>query len=149
MYKRQILKRAVQSYETVPERAVTLSIENVPVAATPAMVKAARTKARRSRRPHNEARAVFAEHLCELLAQALANTIGADPLGGENLLSAADVDQLHDDLAEESQVREFIDAHFPTLSPTEVLRNLLEDLSLIHISEPTRPCGTSRMPSSA
>ena len=24
-----------------------------------------------------------------------------------------------------------------------------EDLSLIHISEPTRPCGTSRMPSSA
>ncbi|MGY6463463.1 HelD family protein [Corynebacterium sp. UMB8791] len=126
-----ILKRAVQSYETVPERAVTLSIENVPVAATPAMVKAARTKARRSRRPHNEARAVFAEHLCELLAQALANTIGADPLGGENLLSAADVDQLHDDLAEESQVRDFIDAHFPTLSPTEVLRNLLEDRDAI------------------
>ena len=25
----------------------------------------------------------------------------------------------------------------------------LENLSLIHISEPTRPCGTSRMPSSA
>ena len=25
----------------------------------------------------------------------------------------------------------------------------VEDLSLIHISEPTRPCGTSRMPSSA
>ena len=25
----------------------------------------------------------------------------------------------------------------------------LTDLSLIHISEPTRPCGTSRMPSSA
>ena len=26
---------------------------------------------------------------------------------------------------------------------------LRADLSLIHISEPTRPCGTSRMPSSA
>ena len=25
----------------------------------------------------------------------------------------------------------------------------MRDLSLIHISEPTRPCGTSRMPSSA
>ena len=25
----------------------------------------------------------------------------------------------------------------------------MNDLSLIHISEPTRPCGTSRMPSSA
>ena len=28
-------------------------------------------------------------------------------------------------------------------------RYILPDLSLIHISEPTRPCGTSRMPSSA
>ena len=28
-------------------------------------------------------------------------------------------------------------------------RESYEDLSLIHISEPTRPCGTSRMPSSA
>ena len=30
-----------------------------------------------------------------------------------------------------------------------VKREVIEDLSLIHISEPTRPCGTSRMPSSA
>ena len=29
------------------------------------------------------------------------------------------------------------------------LRHILPNLSLIHISEPTRPCGTSRMPSSA
>ena len=31
----------------------------------------------------------------------------------------------------------------------EALKKKVEDLSLIHISEPTRPCGTSRMPSSA
>ena len=42
------------------------------------------------------------------------------------------------------------------VSTTKVLQALRErveifsrDLSLIHISEPTRPCGTSRMPSSA
>ena len=29
------------------------------------------------------------------------------------------------------------------------VRWLSDNLSLIHISEPTRPCGTSRMPSSA
>ena len=28
-------------------------------------------------------------------------------------------------------------------------REVVQSLSLIHISEPTRPCGTSRMPSSA
>ena len=126
-----ILKRAVQAYETVPEQEVLLSVENVPVAATPAMIKSARTKARRSRRPHNEAQAIFAEHLCEQLARALAETIGADPLGGANLLSSADVDQLHDDLADEPQVHQLIDAYFPTLSPREVLQNLLEDRAAI------------------
>ena len=37
-----------------------------------------------------------------------------------------------------------------TVSP--IMKTFLDlgyDLSLIHISEPTRPCGTSRMPSSA
>lgn len=126
-----ILKRAVQAHETVPKQEVPLSFENVPIAATPAMIRSARTKARRSRRPHNEAQAIFAEHLCEQLARALADRIGADPLGGANLLSAADVDQLHDDLAEEPQVHELIDTYFPTLSPREVLRNLLEDREAI------------------
>lgn len=126
-----ILKRAVQAYETVPKQEILLSVENVPVAATPAMIKSARTKARRSRRPHNEAQAIFAERLCEQLARALAETIGADPLGGANLLSAADVDQLHDDLADDPQVHQLIDAYFPTLSPREVLRNLLEDRAAI------------------
>ncbi|OIR41342.1 helicase [Corynebacterium sp. NML130628] len=126
-----ILKRAVQAYETVPKQEILLSVENVPVAATPAMIKSARTKARRSRRPHNEAQAIFAERLCEQLARALAETIGADPLGGANLLSAADVDQLHDDLADDPQVHQLIDAYFPTLSPRAVLRNLLEDRAAI------------------
>ena len=35
------------------------------------------------------------------------------------------------------------------LSATTTTTTLLWNLSLIHISEPTRPCGTSRMPSSA
>lgn len=120
-----ILKRAVQAYETLPESPVALRIGSVSIEATPAMVKAARTRARRSRKPHNLARAIFAEHLTQLLAQALAHRIGEDPLGGDNLLSTADVDQLHDELAEEAQVRELIDVHFPTLDPEEVLRKFL------------------------
>ena len=31
----------------------------------------------------------------------------------------------------------------------EMKEHAMSGLSLIHISEPTRPCGTSRMPSSA
>ena len=120
-----ILKRAVQAYETVPDAPVRLTFDGVPVHATPQMVKAARTRARRSRRPHNQARAHFAEHLTQLLAEALARRIGEDPLGGTNLLSDADVDQLHDDLADDPQVQRLIDAHFPELEPAEVLDALL------------------------
>ena len=120
-----ILKRAVQAYETVPDAPVRLTFDGVPVDATPQMVKAARTRARRSRRPHNQARAHFAEHLIQLLAEALARRIGEDPLGGTNLLSDADVDQLHDDLADDPQVQRLIDAHFPELEPAEVLDALL------------------------
>lgn len=120
-----ILKRAVQAYETVPDAPVRLTFDGVPVDATPQMVKAARTRARRSRRPHNQARAHFAEHLTQLLAEALARRIGEDPLGGTNLLSDADVDQLHDDLADDPQVQWLIDAHFPDLEPVEVLDALL------------------------
>ena len=120
-----ILKRAVQAYETVPDAPVRLTFDGVPVDATPQMVKVARTRARRSRRPHNQARAHFAEHLTQLLAEALARRIGEDPLGGTNLLSDADVDQLHDDLADDPQVQRLIDAHFPELEPVEVLDALL------------------------
>lgn len=122
-----ILKRAVQAYQTVPQHPVPLDIDGVKIEATPAMVKAARTRAHRSRKPHNPARAVFAEELTQLLAEALAVRIGEDPLGGANLLSAADVDQLHDDLTEHPQVQVLIDDHFPLLSPTQVLDSLLTD----------------------
>lgn len=126
-----VLKRAVQAFETVPERPVTLKIDSVDIEATPAMVKAARTRARRSRKPHNQAREYFAEHLTQSLAEALAEKIGADPLGGRNLLSAADVDQLHDDLADDPQVIALVDEHFPELDPAEVLDVTLTDRARI------------------
>lgn len=120
-----ILKRAVQQYQEVPAEPVQLAIDGVPLVATPAMVKAARTRARRSRKPHNRAREIYAEALTDALARALAKRIGEDPLGGSNLLSEADVDQLHDDLASDQQVQSLIDATFPALSPAEVLDDLL------------------------
>lgn len=126
-----ILTEAVRAYQLVPEKPVRLRVGSIEVTVTGAMVKAARTRARRSRRPHNEARGVFADHLLEQMARQLAETIGADPLGGRNLLSAADVDQLHDDLADEPGVATLIDDLWPTLTPTAVLHDLLSDPSAI------------------
>lgn len=120
-----ILTEAVRSYQMVPEHAREVRVGSLRLSATPAMVKAARTRARRSRRPHNEARGIFSDALIEQLARQLAEVIGADPLGGTNLLGPADVDQLHDDLTEEPAVTRLIDELWPRLRPLEVLAGLL------------------------
>ncbi|WP_083985458.1 HelD family protein [Corynebacterium testudinoris] len=126
-----ILTEAVRAYQTLLEDPVELAHGSLTLLIDAPMVKAARTRARRARRPHNEARAVFAEHLIDQLARQLAEKIGADPLGGKNLLSAADVDQLHDDLAEEADVDKLIDRFWPELTPQRVLRELLESAEAI------------------
>lgn len=123
----EILREAVRAYQLLPAQPATLKIGSIELLVDAAMVKAARTRGRRSRQPHNDARAFFREHLLEQLAAQLAERIGADPLGGENLLSQADVDQLHDDLAEEQNVTDLLAELWPRLTPDQVLRELLED----------------------
>src|SRR5699024_11996811 len=78
--------------------------------------------------------AVFAEHLIGQLADQLAERIGADPLGGANLLSRADIDQLHDDLSEEPGVEKLIEEFWPELTPEGVLRGLLESADAIDVA---------------
>lgn len=129
-----ILTEAVRAYQGLPDSPRRLRVGSIEVTVTADMVKAARTRARRSRRPHNEARGAFSDHLLEQMAHQLAQTIGADPLGGRNLLSAADVDQLHDDLADEPGVATLIDDLWPTLTPQSVLRELLSDEDAIAVA---------------
>ena len=123
----EILSNAVKDYQCLPEEPRVIDIDRLELTVTEDMVKAARTRARRSRKPHNDAQGAFAEHLIESLAQQMAERIGADPLGGANLLSRADVDQLHDDLTEEPLITDLVDEFWPHLSPTEVLAELLSN----------------------
>ncbi|QGU01890.1 Helicase IV [Corynebacterium kalinowskii] len=119
-----ILKKAVQAYQVVPADR-TLRIGSLDIICTSAMVSKARATARRSRRPHNDARPIFADSLIDQLAHALASVIGADPLGGKNLLSAGDIAELHDELAEEPLVNQLIDELWPELEAETVLKELL------------------------
>lgn len=129
-----ILKEAVRAYQHVPSESLPLRTGSITLSVTPTLVKAARTRARRSRKPHNEARGIFREHLIESLAAQLAQQIGADPLGGANLLSAADVDQLHDDINEEDATDELVDKLWPILDPFDVLKTLLSSREAIEIA---------------
>ncbi|MCQ9343452.1 HelD family protein [Corynebacterium kozikiae] len=130
-----LLDRLVKHHQRLPDsasgRPEVLLVDNIDIEVTEAMVKKARTRARRTRRPHNEAQPAFAEALTDELAQAMAAKIGSDPLGGKNLLSAGDVAQLHDDLAEEPAVAELVERYWPKLEPTTVLGELLGSKALI------------------
>lgn len=126
-----ILSAALQRYEVVPDEPITIQLDGVRVAITPAMVKKSRTRARRSRKPHNEARGIFADQLAELTAQKLTEIIGADPLGGDNLLSAADTAELTDELLDEPQFAEVADSLWPELTPEDILAEILSDRTVL------------------
>ena len=121
-----ILRQAVRDRQPDPDADQTVTLDGVELAITPAMVRAARTRARRSRKPHNLARPLFREHLLESLARTLADRIGADPLGGENLLSITDVADLRDELDADEVISGLLDDMWPELTPEQLLVDLLE-----------------------
>lgn len=129
-----ILTEHVRSYQRVPSSNQRVRIGSIELDVTPKLVKDSRTRARRSRKAHNDARAVFADFFLERLAGQYADRIGADPLGGTNLLSRADIDQLHDDLADEPAVQSLIDDLWPRLDPLETLDELLTSRSQIAVA---------------
>ena len=129
-----ILRTAVQAYQTVPAEPVPLFVDGLTLHLTPAMVTTARGRARRSGLPHNQARAIFRDQALDLLAHAMADMIGADPLGGTNLLSSGDIAQLHEDLADEFVVDSALDELWPELTPQDVLEELLESPERISVA---------------
>ena len=129
-----ILRAAVQAYQTVPAEPVPLFVDGLTLHLTPAMVTTARGRARRSGLPHNQARAIFRDQALDLLAHAMADMIGADPLGGTNLLSSGDIAQLHEDLADEFVVDSALDELWPELTPQNVLEELLESPERISVA---------------
>lgn len=123
----EVLKAAVKAYQQVPKHNRDVVLEGTRVELTPAMVKSARTRARRSHKPHNEAREVFTEQLRSELAHGLAAIIGHDPLDGGNLLDSADISALGEDISDEAIIEELVDEFWPQLGPRQVLRELLTD----------------------
>ena len=58
-----ILREAVQAYQELPAEPLEVRNDNITLTITPDMVKAARTRARRTRKAHNLARPIFRDHV--------------------------------------------------------------------------------------
>ena len=94
---------------------------------TPRTVAQARERARRSRRPHNQARSVFAREIVNALTRQLAARIGTDVRTGNNVLDQDDVADLRHELRTDPAVRATISALWPILTPQQIITDLFAD----------------------
>jgi DNA helicase IV len=85
----------------------------------------ARDRARATGLPHNLARPHFAFRIIDALTAQLTDRLGADPLGGPNLLGPDDIAQLGKEIATSADVHAAIDELWPPLTPEQLVADFL------------------------
>jgi DNA helicase IV len=123
----EVIAAAVKDREVVPAGALVLEIDDEKVRVPAAAIRRARTAARRTRRPHNEARPVFAEQFVAAVAEQYAADLGERSGAGRSLAGVAaelDLDLLTGELAEHAAVLDALDELWPGLTPQRLLRDL-------------------------
>jgi DNA helicase IV len=119
-----VLKAAARDRQELPKETVEVLVDRIRVPFRPADARRARSRARAGGREHNAARPVFARHVADVLAERYAEQLGADPLGGANLFSRRDLEDLREDLLAEPAVRRLVDQLWPRMSPERLLTEL-------------------------
>ncbi|WP_172892626.1 HelD family protein [Micromonospora coxensis] len=132
----EVLAAAVRDRQWVPDEPLEIEVERETLLLDPATVREARERVRRTGRPHNLARALFDVEIVHALADQVAEQIGADPLGGENLLSEADRAEIRRELREEPGVRAALDELWPVLTPQRLLADLYACTDRIAVAAP-------------
>ncbi|KKK07437.1 helicase [Micromonospora sp. HK10] len=133
----EVLGNAVLDRQRVPDEPLEIELPQREILTLdPAVVRQARERVRRSQRPHNLARALFDVEIVHALAAQVAERIGADPLGGENLLAEADVAEIRRELREEPEVQATLDELWPVLTPQRLLADLYADPERIAAAAP-------------
>ncbi|WP_187399835.1 AAA family ATPase [Micromonospora sp. AP08] len=121
----EVLANAVRDRQWVPEEPLEIELPQREILTLdPETVRQARDRVRRTERPHNLARALFDIEIVHALAEQVAERIGADPLGGENLLSEADRAEIRRELRDEPEIRSALDELWPVLTPQRLLADL-------------------------
>jgi DNA helicase IV len=96
----------------------------------------AQERARRSRRPHNQARTVFAREILNALTRQLAGRIGTDVQTGAPLMDSDDMADLRRELRTDPAVRSAIAQLWPVLTPQQLIGDLLSDPARLAAAAP-------------
>ncbi len=122
-----VLKTAVRDRQLVPRQPIEITFDSYTVTLDRKIVTRARGRARSSRRPHNLARPIFVSSVIDALAEQHAQTLGADPLGHDNLLSRDDVADIKSEMRADPDILEAVAGLWPELTPEAVLADLFAD----------------------
>ncbi len=114
----EVIARAVRDRQKVPRKPIELRLGRVTLTLDRSMLEGARNKATRSRRPHNQARAVFVRSLLNALARQQAKKIG------KGLIDDDELADLREELRTEPVVKAALNRLWPYLTPQRLLLGL-------------------------
>ncbi|GGS64941.1 HelD family protein [Nonomuraea spiralis] len=114
----EVIARAVRDRQKVPRKPIELTMGRLTLTIDRAMLDGAKNKATRSRRPHNQARAVFVRSLLNALARQQARKIG------KGLIDDDELADLREELRTEPVVKSALNRLWPYLTPQRLLLGL-------------------------
>ncbi|MDF2704643.1 MAG: helicase [Nonomuraea muscovyensis] len=114
----EVIARAVRDRQRMPRKPVELALGRYTLTIDRPMLDAARHKASRSRRPHNQARAVFVRSVLNALARQAAKKLG------RGLIDEDELADLREELRTEPVVKAALNRLWPYLTPQRLLLGL-------------------------
>ncbi|GIH72849.1 HelD family protein [Sphaerimonospora thailandensis] len=114
----EVVAAAVGDRQRIPDRPLEIRLDKFTLRLDVKTFEAARAKALRARKPHNEARPVFVRHLLNTLTRQAARKLG------RGMLDEADFAELREDLRTEEPVRAALNRLWPYLTPQRLLIGL-------------------------
>jgi DNA helicase IV len=127
----KVVAAAVRDRQRLPIEPIELRVDGQPVRLDRAVCLPARTRARRSRRPHNEAKRIFHREVVTALAEQIANGLGAGLVGVAGLLDRGDLADIRAELRASPELTTKLESLWPTLSPEQLLLDLYSDPQLL------------------
>lgn len=120
----KLLASAVRDRQELPRQPIRLVVDGEPVVVDRDVVAQARTRARRTRRPHNDAKRTFVREVVDQLARREVERVGRDLDGRTNLLDRGDLADVRAGLRADPDLRAVLDELWPTLTPPQLLADL-------------------------
>jgi DNA helicase IV len=132
----KVLATAVRDREELPRHTIRLRVEGETVELDRDLVAQARTRARRTRRPHNDAKRTFVREAVDMLARRERDRLsreGSHPevegsgSSASGLLDRGDLADIRAALREDDDLLAALDGLWPTLTPPQLLADLYTD----------------------